>query len=178
MFTSQPHQEAKDTQLSCHQAAEGDLRDEGDGAKSLLKAGGESPPSLPHLPRHPCRIGIRLWKWGSGTWQHGLIFTGWGIVQGELVYLTHHDCFSYGKKGIHDSLLRETEGSLCWPDPNHREVCCLLGVQVGDVTKKLSSLESYFYNDLWLLSITLFQTSSNEVPRSQRSIKRDLTALG
>lgn len=98
MFTSQPHQEAKDTQLSCHQAAGGDLRDERSGARSLLKTRDESPPSLPHLPRHPYTIGMRLWKWGSGTRQYGLRFTGWEIVQDELVYLTHHDCLSYGRK--------------------------------------------------------------------------------
>lgn len=83
---------------------------------------------------------MRLWKWWPGSQQHGLRFTGWGIVRGELVYLTPMAASVMGKKVIHDSLLRETEGSICWPDPNHREICFLPGVQLRGATKKLPSL--------------------------------------
>lgn len=34
------------------------------------------------------------------------------------------------------SLLRGTEGPICWPDPTRREVCCLPGVWVRDISRK------------------------------------------
>ena len=38
------------------------------------------------------------------------------------------------------SLLRGTEGPICQPDPSHREVCCLPGAQVWDITERLPGL--------------------------------------
>lgn len=123
-----------------------------------------SPSQLPLYTRNEA-LGVRV--------RHTAAWTGWGVVHGESVYLTHHDCLSYDRKVLHDSLLRQTEGSICWLDPSHRDICCLFGVQVGDVTKKLSSLvQPSNYHPL-----LVFQVCSNEVPRSLRNIKRDFTAL-
>ncbi|XP_054680227.1 collagen alpha-1(I) chain-like [Grus americana] len=41
---------------------------------------------------------------------------------------------------VGDSLLRGTEGPVCRADPPFREVCCLTGAHVKDVTRKLPSL--------------------------------------
>ncbi|KAK1192276.1 E41L5 protein, partial [Pygoscelis papua] len=41
---------------------------------------------------------------------------------------------------VGDSFLRGTEGPLCRPDPSHREVCCLPGSRVRDITRKLPDL--------------------------------------
>lgn len=42
--------------------------------------------------------------------------------------------------GSGDSLLRVTEGPVRWTDPPLREVCCLPGACVKDITRKLPSL--------------------------------------
>ena len=41
---------------------------------------------------------------------------------------------------VGDSLLRGTEGPICWPDPTCRKVCCLFGARVRDISRKLPSL--------------------------------------
>lgn len=39
-----------------------------------------------------------------------------------------------------NSLLRGIEGPVYWADLPHREVCCLLGAWLKDITRKLPSL--------------------------------------
>ena len=41
---------------------------------------------------------------------------------------------------VSDSFLRGTEGPICTPNPTSREVCCLPGAWVRDITKKLPGL--------------------------------------
>ena len=41
---------------------------------------------------------------------------------------------------IGNSLLRGTKGPICQPDPTHREVCCLPGARVRDISRKLPGL--------------------------------------
>jgi len=41
---------------------------------------------------------------------------------------------------IDDSLLSGREAHVCTPDPLFREVCCLPGVQIREITRKLTSL--------------------------------------
>ena len=41
---------------------------------------------------------------------------------------------------VGDSLLRGTEGPIYRPDPPYREVCCLPGTRVRDISRKLPSL--------------------------------------
>ena len=76
---------------------------------------------------------------------------------------------------IGDCLLRGTEGPICRPDPLLREVCCLRGAQVKDVTRKLPTL-------VWPLDyypLLIFQVGSDEVAtRSLRAIKRGFRTLG
>jgi len=45
--------EAENPLPSCHRVERGDLRDGGDGNRSLLRAASESPPGLPYLPSCP-----------------------------------------------------------------------------------------------------------------------------
>ncbi|TRZ23385.1 hypothetical protein HGM15179_003736 [Zosterops borbonicus] len=53
---------------------------------------------------------------------------------------------------VGDSLLQRTEGTVCRPDPAHREVCCLPGAWVRDITEKLSGLiQPYDYYPLLIL---------------------------
>ena len=71
---------------------------------------------------------------------------------------------------VGDSLLRGTEGPICWPDPTRREVCCLPGARVRDISRKLPGLidPSDYY------PLLIVQSSSDEVAdRSLRAIKNE-----
>lgn len=41
---------------------------------------------------------------------------------------------------MHALLLRGTKGPVCQPDSYHREVCCLTGARVRDISRRLSGL--------------------------------------
>ena len=76
---------------------------------------------------------------------------------------------------VGDSLLKGAEGPICRPDPLHREVCCLPGVRVKDVRKKLPSLvrPTDYY------PLLLFQAGSDDFgSTSLRTLKKDFRALG
>ena len=76
---------------------------------------------------------------------------------------------------VGDSLLSGTEGSICRPDPTHREVCCLPGARVRDISRKLPGLihPSDYY------PLLIVQAGSDEVAdRSLRAIKNDFRGLG
>ncbi|KAK4810861.1 hypothetical protein QYF61_008833 [Mycteria americana] len=76
---------------------------------------------------------------------------------------------------VGDSLLRGTEGPICHADTSHREVCCLPGARVRDITRKLPSLVEP--SDYYLL--LLFHVGGDEVAVcGPREIKRDFRALG
>ena len=76
---------------------------------------------------------------------------------------------------VGDSHLRGTEGLICWPDPTRREVCCLPGTQVRDISRKLAGLirPADYY------PLLIVQAGSDEVAnRSLRAIKNDFRGLG
>lgn len=76
---------------------------------------------------------------------------------------------------IGDSLLRGTEGPICRPDPTRREVCCLPGAQVRDISSKLPGLirPSDYY------PLLIIQASRDEIAeKSLTSIKKDFRGLG
>ena len=76
---------------------------------------------------------------------------------------------------IGNSLLRGTEGPVCWPNPACREVCCLPGAWVRDSSRKLFSLicPSDYY------PLLIVQVGRNEVSeRSLTIIKKDFKGLG
>lgn len=76
---------------------------------------------------------------------------------------------------VGDSLLRGTEGPMCQPDPTRREVCCLPGIRVRDISRKLPSLihPSDYY------PLLIVQASSDEVAdRNLGTIKNDFRGLG
>ena len=76
---------------------------------------------------------------------------------------------------IDDSLLRGTEGPICWTDPPLREVCCLPEARVKDITRKLPSL----VQPLDYYPLLLFHVGGDEAATcSPRAIKRDFRALG
>jgi len=76
---------------------------------------------------------------------------------------------------IGDSLLRGTEGPICQPDPTRREVCCLPGAWVRDISRKLPGLIRL--SDYYPLLI--IQAGSDEIAeKSLRSIKKDFRGLG
>jgi len=75
---------------------------------------------------------------------------------------------------VGDSLLRGAEGPICQPNPTRREVCCLPGARVRDISRKLPRLicPSDYY------PLLIVQASSDEVAdRSLRSIKNDFRRL-
>jgi len=83
------------------------------------------------------------------------------------------------KKGkfmiVGDSVLQGTECPVCQADPPHRELCCLPGARVRDITRKLPRLvqPSDYY------PLLLFHVGGDEVAvRSPGVIKRDFRALG
>jgi len=76
---------------------------------------------------------------------------------------------------IGDSLLRGTEGPICRLDSCHREVCCLPGVGVRDVAKKLPGL--VWPSDYYPLLV--MQVGGEEIAeRSPKDIRRDFRAPG
>ena len=76
---------------------------------------------------------------------------------------------------VGDSLLREPEGPICRPDPGHREVCCLPGARVRDISRKFPELvrsTDYF-------PLLIVQVGSDKIAqRSLRTMKRDFRGLG
>ena len=76
---------------------------------------------------------------------------------------------------VGESLLSGTEGPICQPDPTRRELCCLPGAQVRDISRKLPGLihPSDYY------PLLIVQAGSDEIAdRSLRAIKNDLRGLG
>uniref|UniRef100_A0A670I570 SGNH hydrolase-type esterase domain-containing protein n=1 Tax=Podarcis muralis TaxID=64176 RepID=A0A670I570_PODMU len=76
---------------------------------------------------------------------------------------------------IGDSLLRGTEAVICGPDKMSREVCCLPGAKIQDVTERLQGIikptDKYPF---LLVHVGTNDTASN----SLQKIKRDYEALG
>jgi len=74
-----------------------------------------------------------------------------------------------------DSFLRGMEGFICRLDPSRREVCCLPGAWVRDITRKLPKLvwsDDYF-------PLFVVQVGSDEISqRSLRTTKRDFGGCG
>ena len=67
------------------------------------------------------------------------------------------------------------EGPVCQPDPIRREVCCLPGARVKDISRKLPGLirPSDYY------PLLVIQAGRDEVAeKSLRSIKKDFRGLG
>ena len=72
-------------------------------------------------------------------------------------------------------LLRGTECPRCWPDPTRREVCCLRGAWVRNISRKLPGLihPSDYY------PLLIVQAGSDEIAgRSLMVIKNDFSGLG
>ena len=76
---------------------------------------------------------------------------------------------------VGDSLLRGTEGPICRPDPVRREVCCLPGARVRDITRKLPKLvrsSDYF-------PLLVVQVGSDEIAQtSLQTMKKEFRDLG
>ncbi|KAK4810710.1 LOW QUALITY PROTEIN: hypothetical protein QYF61_007684, partial [Mycteria americana] len=144
------------------------------GGKSTIVVAGEGPPCPPHLPRYEAlevegqsmedgddspstpEVSPRSEERTSRTNTTSTRKRRWVIVVGN-------------------SLLRGTEGPICWMDPPLREVCCLPGARVKDITRILPSLvrPSDYY------PLLLFHVGGDEAAtRSPRAIKRDFRALG
>ncbi|KAJ7395043.1 hypothetical protein BTVI_158782 [Pitangus sulphuratus] len=72
---------------------------------------------------------------------------------------------------VSDSFLRGTEGPVGQPDPPHREVYCLPGARVGDITRRFPKL--ILPSDYYPLTV-----DSDELnKRGTRPIKKDFKAL-
>lgn len=76
---------------------------------------------------------------------------------------------------VGDSLLRGTEGTICRPDPTHKEVCCLPGTRVRDIARKLPRL--VWPSDCYTLLIV--QAGSDDIEeRSLKAMKQGIRGLG
>ena len=101
----------------------------------------ELPLYLCCLPRCLYTIGLRLWNskdrcrcCGRSTQE---------VVYGKAVDSTPQDSSAKKERRViimGDSLLRGMEGPVSQPDPACREMCCLLGAQIRDMTGRLLSL--------------------------------------
>ena len=172
---------AGDPSPSCYQAEGGDLRDEGDwkqvpaqGGKKILS----QPPSPSMVPLHN---------------RFGVLELLNEDMEKENETNNEEDQGpprpGHSRKGIKtssernprrvivvgDSILRGVEGPICRPDPHHREVCCIPGACVKDLTRRLPSLvkpKDYY-------PLLVFQVGSDNISRrSIKSMKRDFRALG
>ena len=77
---------------------------------------------------------------------------------------------------VGDSFLRRTEGPICRVDPPHREVCCLPGARLKDITRKLPRLiQSSGYSPLLIFLVGGGEEAATHRPRA---IKGDFRALG
>ena len=75
---------------------------------------------------------------------------------------------------VGDSLPRHSQAPICRPDTLSREVCCLPGACIRDVTKKLPSL----VQPTLYCPPLLFHAGTRDTARSSlRSIKKDYRAL-
>ncbi|KFP01907.1 hypothetical protein N300_09057, partial [Calypte anna] len=76
---------------------------------------------------------------------------------------------------VRDSLLRGTEGPICRPDLSHREVCCLPGARMSDISRRLPQL----IRPSDYCPLLIVQAGSDDINgRSTRVIKKDFKALG
>ncbi|KAM8793368.1 LOW QUALITY PROTEIN: UV excision repair protein RAD23 homolog B-like [Eudromia elegans] len=75
---------------------------------------------------------------------------------------------------VGDSLLQGTEAPICRPDPLSREVCCLPGARIRDVTERLPRLvrKGDYY------PLLLFHVGTKDATRKLAEIKQDYRALG
>ena len=82
-----------------------------------------------------------------------------------------------GRRGIlvGDSLLWGMEGSICSPDPTSRELCCLPGAHIRDITRKVPGLVcSSDYCPLLIVQVGIDEIAQG----SLRAIKKDVRGLG
>ena len=78
---------------------------------------------------------------------------------------------------VSDCLLTGMEAPICQPDALSREVCCLPGACIKDVTKRLLSLVQS--RDYYPSLLLLFHVGSSDTGGSSlRSIMKDYRALG
>ncbi|XP_053823847.1 uncharacterized protein LOC128801764 isoform X1 [Vidua chalybeata] len=173
------HQESEGSYVSHSQAIEGHLVDEGEWKWVPARGGNNKNPSCPPSPSQlPLQNRYEALDLDSQT------------DDLEENYLpSEPPNYDSSKKSITtsnvkkkrrvivvgDSLLRGTEGPVCRPDPSHREVCCLSGAQVRNITERLPRLiRSSDYYPLLIL-----QAGSDEIEkRSVKVIKREFRALG
>ncbi|XP_073171140.1 uncharacterized protein [Lepidochelys kempii] len=76
---------------------------------------------------------------------------------------------------VGDSLLRGTESSICRPDQENREVCCLPGAKIRDVTERLPRLIKPSDRDSFLL---LHMGTNDTAKNDLEQITADYVALG
>ena len=170
-------QEAEVPLPSCHQAG-GDLRDGGEWIRVPARGGRRIPsrsPSPSQLPLHNRYGALEL---------EDRVNEDQGVDEAlsrEVPRLSRAAprILTASEKRrvivVGDSLPRGTEGPICRPDPSHREVCCLPGAWVKDITRELPGLvwTSDYYP---LLAV---QVGSDEIAeRNPKAIKRDLRAWG
>jgi len=147
-------QEAEDPLPSCHQAERGDLRNRGEWKRVPAWGGKQIPSQSPSPPQLLLSNRYRALEYeglanedaGEGP-SGGLPRTSWSAPS----IMTAPAKKKRRVNAIGDSLLRGTEGPVCRPDPSHREVCCLPGVQVRDVARKLPGL--VWPSDYYLLLV-------------------------
>ncbi|KAM7151046.1 uncharacterized protein RBU57_013820 [Macrochelys suwanniensis] len=142
-----------------------------------------------HVPETQIQVSNRFHVLSAGTSaESGMDDTSEGIEQKETPPIGRHEMHRPRDGGsttttpkrrrvvvVGDSLLRGTESSICHPDWENQEVCCLPGARIRDVTERLPRLikPSDRYPFL-LLHVGTNDTAKNDLER----ITADYVALG
>lgn len=108
----------------------------------LLGATCKCPLSLPHIPSLP--LHNRYWILEHRSQENERVDKGPSTelprVNQSSPYIMPVSIKRKRKVVVGNSLLRDTEGPVCWPDPSHREVCCFHGPCFRAVTRKFPAL--------------------------------------
>ncbi|RMC06501.1 hypothetical protein DUI87_15937 [Hirundo rustica rustica] len=173
------HQESEDPYASHSQAIEGHLVDEGEWERVPARGGNNNNPSCPpspgQVPLQNRYEALDLESQTDNLEENYLPSETSNYNSSKKRIITSNIKKKRRVIVVGDSLLRGTEGPICRPDPSHREVCCLPGTQVRNITERLPRL--IWPSDYYPLLI--LQAGSDQIEkRGVKAIKREFRALG
>ncbi|RMC00455.1 hypothetical protein DUI87_23065 [Hirundo rustica rustica] len=173
------HQESEDPYASHSQAIEGHLVDEGEWERVPARGGSNNNPSCPpspsQVPLQNRYEALDLESQTDNLEENYLPSETSNYDSSKKRIITSNIKKKRRVIVVGDSLLRGTEGPICRPDPSHREVCCLPGAQVRNITERLPRLvrPSDYY------PLLILQAGSDQIEkRGVKAIRREFRALG
>lgn len=141
------------------------------GNRSLLDITGDALPHQPHLPRCPYTTGLRPWSLRRPVADEeveSLPRRMPGVRKSTPCLRTASTRTERRVIVVGDSLLRGTEGPICWPDPTRR----------GNETFVARKLPNLVHSSDYYALLIVQSGSDDTEERSLKTIKRDFTGLG